>query len=197
MPTSKAVLQAIAVTAELTGAQFSPAAARVFADDLSRYPEHQVLGALNRCRKELRGRVTLQDVIGRLDDGRPGPEEAWAMLPKDESASVVWTDEMCEAWGVALPLIEDGDTVAGRMAFLERYRGLVMQARDSGKSVHWVPSLGHDAHGREAVLLEAVERGRLSAPHVALLLPYRDEPHPRIVALLEAKQKQLTCEAAA
>ena len=102
MKASKAILQAIAVTAELTGTQLSEPAARVFAGDLAAYPEAQVLGALTRCRKEVRGRLTLQDVIGRLDDGRPGAEEAWAMLPKDEAASCVWTDEMCSAWGVEI-----------------------------------------------------------------------------------------------
>lgn len=196
MKASKTLLQAIAVTAELTGTQLSEAAARVFASDLAAYPENQVMGALTRCRKEVRGRLTLQDVIGRLDDGRPGAEEAWAMLPKDEASSCVWTDEMCQAWGVALPLIEEGDTVAGRMAFLERYRALVMQARDASESVKWTPSLGHDPHGRESALLEAAEKGRLTAQHVAKLLPYRDAPHPRILALLEAKPEIKKLEAA-
>lgn len=186
MKASKTLLQGIAVTAELTGTQLSEAAARVFASDLAAYPENQVMGALTRCRKEVHGRLTLQDVIGRLDDGRPGAEEAWAMLPKDEASSVVWTTEMCAAWGVALPLVEEGDTVAGRMAFLERYRALVMQARDAGTPVCWTPSLGHDSHGRESVLLDAAEKGRLTAQHVAGLLPYRDAPHPRILALIEA-----------
>ena len=82
-PSSK-LNEAIAVTAELTGTVLSKVAAQVMAEDLARYPEAQVMGALTRCRRELKGRLTIADVISRLDDGRPGVEEAWAMLPKDE-----------------------------------------------------------------------------------------------------------------
>lgn len=188
MPASKTLLQAIAVCAELTGTQLSQAAASVMADDLSRYPEPQVLGALTRCRRELRGKLSIADVLSRLDDGRPGPEEAWAMLPRDEASSVVWSDEMRQAFGVALPLIQDRDAVQARMAFLERYRALVQQARDSGVPVHWTPSLGHDPNGRDSALREAVEKGRLTAAHVAGLLSYRDTPPPQITALLESVQ---------
>lgn len=189
MPSEK-LLKAIAVTAELTGTQLSTPAARVMAEDLSRYPEGQVIGALDRCRRELKGRMSPADVIARLDDGRPGPEEAWAMIPRDESGTVVWSDEMREAYAAASPLIAEGDMIAGRMAFLERYRTLVSAARDAGKSANWQPSLGWDVRGREVVLIEAVEKGRLTAQHVAGLLPYRDGPNPRITALLAAQEQK-------
>jgi hypothetical protein len=51
-------------------------------------------------------------VIERLDDGRPGAEEAWAMVPKDEEESAVITGEMRFAMGVALRLLADGDAIA-------------------------------------------------------------------------------------
>ncbi|MCR4297475.1 MAG: hypothetical protein NUV75_01795 [Gallionella sp.] len=191
MAISKQLLQAIAVTSELTGTQLSEAAARVMAQDLARYPEQQVLGALTRCRRELRPHgLTIEAVLTRLDDGRPGAEEAWAMMPRDEAQSVVWTDEMVQAWGIAQPLLEEGDQVAARMAFAETYRKLIQAARDTGQAVKWTPSLGHDPHGRESVLVDAARRGRLTPQHVAKLLPYREEPHPEIAALL-AGQKQI------
>jgi hypothetical protein len=61
-------------------------------------------------------------VMARLEhDGRPGAEEAWAMLPRDEAGSVVWTAEMAAAFGVALPLIEEGEeTVAELVRILEK-----------------------------------------------------------------------------
>ena len=93
------LIQAIAVTAELCGRSFSPEAAAVFVDDLSGFDEQALLGALRRCRREVRGLLTVQDVVSRIDDGRPGPDEAWAQIPRDEAASVVWTDEMAEAFG--------------------------------------------------------------------------------------------------
>ena len=168
------IMMALAVTAELTGTVMSDAAAKVMAEDLSAYPKAQVLGALVKCRRELKGRMTISDVISRLDDGRPGPEEAWAMIPHDEQDSVVWTTEMAEAFGVANSLIKAGDDVQARMAFLEVYRDRVQKARDQKMPVRWMPSLGFDPLGREGVLLEAVENGRLTAKHVLGILPYRD-----------------------
>lgn len=184
MPVTEELLKAIAVTAELTNTQLSEAAARVMANDLARFPEGAVLEALSRCRRELKGRLTIADVLTRIDDGRPGPEEAWAMIPHDEASSVVWTDEMALAFGVANPLIVEGEKIQARMAFLERYKTLVREARDAGKPVRWTPSLGHDPAGREAVLLEAQRAGRLSAPHVAGLLPYREAPSPELMKML-------------
>lgn len=188
---SEQLIQAVAVTAELCGRTFSPAAAAVFVDDLARYPEAQVLGALRRCRREVRGILTVQDVVSRLDDGRPGAEEAWAMIPQDEAGSTVWTDEMAEAYGIARHLLAEGDRVGARMAFKETYGRLVAQARDDGRPVRWSPSLGHDPRGREAALLEAVDRGRLPLGLAVALAPsieHRQQPllagQERIAALV-------------
>lgn len=195
MPASKALLQAIAVTAELTGTEMSAPAARVFADDLARYPEDQVLGALTRCRREVKGRMSMVDVLSRLQDGRPGPEEAWAMLPKTEAASAVWTDEMRQAAAIAQPLIDVGDLIPARMAFLERYKALVQAGRDHGIQVHWEPTLGTDKSGRELVILDAVEKGRLTADHARQILPYHrhDEGlNARLLALSDRSVKRLS-----
>lgn len=171
---SSELLQAVAVTAELCGRTFSEGAARVFVSDLQNYPEPAVLKALTRCRREVKGMLTIQDVVSRIDDGRLGVEEAWAMMPFSESQSVVWTEEMAEAFGIALPLLCEGEKVAARMAFKEAYLRLNGEARDAGKPVVWTPSLGHDKSGREPVLKEAVVKGRLSYEHaleVGCILP--------------------------
>ena len=134
------------------------------------------------------------DIIGRLQvmDGRPGPEEAWAMMPRDEDTTVVWTQEMASAWGVALPLLNERDQVAARMAFTEQYRKLVQGARDRGEPARWSPSLGADQNGRERALMDAVDKGRLGADHVAGLLPYRSSgTEARLLAILEKKHKAL------
>jgi len=183
-----AILQAMAVTCELTGTQLSEGAARVMARDLAAYPEGQVLGALDRCRKELRGRLTLADILTRLDDGRPGPEEAWAIVSpslQDERVTVVWTEEMALASGPAMAIM--GDPIAARMAFLESYRRLVQQARDEGKEVIWMPCMGWDVAGRVGPLHEAVRLGRLTRKHVTALLPPGREPAPAVAALIERK----------
>lgn len=185
MEPSEKLITAIAVAAELTGTQLSKGAARVMASDLSAYPEPTVLTALSRCRKELRGRLTVADVIARLDDGRPGPEEAWAMISHalaDDRITVVWTEEMAEASGPARAIIDD--PVAARMAFLESYRRLVQIARDEGEPVRWTQSLGYDAAGRAGPLQEAVRLGRLTERHVALLLPAQLLPAANIASKL-------------
>lgn len=169
MAATKTLLQAIAVTAELMQTELSKPAASVMAADLSEYPEPWVLKALLRTRREVKGRLSIADVIARIEDGRPSPEEAWAMIPKDEADSVVWTDEMAHAWAIAERLMDA--PVQARMAFLEKYRELVRQGREAKRPVHWWVTLGHDVQRREAVLLEAVECGRISVDHAQALLP--------------------------
>lgn len=169
-PSSK-LSEAIAVTAELTGTVLSKAAGQVMADDLARYPENQVMAALTRCRRELKGRLTIADVLTRLDDGRPGVEEAWAMVPKGEADTCVWTEEMAQAMSAAHDLLDRGDEIAARMAFKECYQRLRQSARDRCSPVSWSVSLGWDAQGREPAIREAVEKGRLTLQQAAIYLP--------------------------
>ena len=181
---SSDLVKAVAVTAELCGRSFSPEAARVFIEDLAQYPEHQVFGSLKRCRKEVRGALTVQDVVSRLDDGRPGAEEAWAGLPMTEGDTAVWTAEMAQAFGVALPLIDAGEVVAARMAFKETYARLIGQARDAGQPVNWSVTLGHNPAGRPGPLARAVELGRITHEEARSHCPALPAPSPEVVALL-------------
>lgn len=183
---SSILLEAVAVTAELCGRVFTTPAARVFVSDLAAYPEHQVLGALRRCRREVKGVLSVQDVVSRLDDGRLGAEEAWAMLPKSESDSVVWTVEMAEALRAAQPLLDDGDRVGARMAFKQAYDRLVAQARDAARPADWQVSLGHSPRSRDDALREAVERGRIGFDYAQVISPKlpAPAPAPEVMALL-------------
>lgn len=180
------IAQAIAVTAELCGTNLSDPAKRMMMQDLSGYPDAAVIQALSACRKQLKGRLTLSEIISRIDDGRPGVEEAWAKLPRDEATTAVWTDEMRQAWAVALPLLEVGEDVAARMAFKEAYTRIVTAARDSGAPVVWSVTVGTDAHGRRAVIEEAAAQGLISHERVQFFLPIA-APTPEGLALLEHK----------
>lgn len=172
---SSKVIQAIAVTAELCGRSFTPAAARVFAQDLAGFADEAVMAALTRCRKEVKGILTVQDVISRIDDGRPGVEQAWAMIPHDEDSSVVWTQEMAQAYGVAAPLLGEGDRIGARMAFKEAYAKSVADARDRGEAPKWTPSLGGNPSGRQMALIDAVRANRLGLnTAMELLASYPD-----------------------
>lgn len=192
-PTER-LLQALAVVVELTGTDLSKMGSKVMAFDLAQYPEEQVIGALQRCRRELKGRLTIADVLQRLEDGRPAPEEAWAMIPRDEAASAMWTLEMRSAYGAAARLIAEGQNVPARMAFLETYRAEVQKARDAARPVEWEFSPGTDKTGRELVLLDAAEKGRITASGAAALLPYhrQDEGlNARLLAIADKSVKLL------
>ncbi|NEX60640.1 hypothetical protein [Noviherbaspirillum galbum] len=164
------LVDAITLSAEVCGQVLSRAAAEMLADDLGGFGEDDVLAALARCRLELNGPLRIADIILRMEDGRPSPEEAWAMVPRDETVSVVWTDEVANAWGLALPLIEQGEQQAARSVFQEAYAKGVVEARMRREPVHWMPSLGSDPLARERVLREAVAQGRLTVAHADLLL---------------------------
>lgn len=180
------IVKAIAATTELCGGRpLSLAAAALFVDDLAAFPEHQVMAALTRCRKEIEGKpLTVAAVVSRIDDGRPGPQEAWAMMPIDEASSVVWTEEMCQAWAVAMPLLDGRGNVAARMAFLEAYTKAITAARDQRRPPKWTPSLGHDQHGRERALRTAVEKGRIAITHASTLIPRLEAPSQQAQQLL-------------
>lgn len=166
------LIDALVATAEVMGTELSASGARMFCTDLAEYPEPAVMQALAKCRREVSGKLTLAAVVARIDDGRPGPNEAWAMMPRTEAETVVWTDEMSEAMGSAQPLLEAGDQVAARVAFIEHYQRAVIAARHERRPVHWRASLGHDPRGREHILREAVGKGRLSLSHARSLLPH-------------------------
>lgn len=134
--------------------------------------------------------------IGNMADtrsGHPGIEEAWAIVGpslNNEGLTVVWTEQIAQAFGVAVRLQDD--PVAARMAFKESYTGLLAQARQSGAPPRWFPSMGTDVGGREGPLVEAVSQGRLGADHVRKLLPYREGlGSPALEALVNKTAKKL------
>lgn len=167
---SSRLIKALAVLAQIFSRDVDSDVAETYAHDLVEYPEPMVLAALARCRKELRTFPTIADIIARIDDGRPGPEEAWAMIPKDEESSIVWTEEMQGAFSVARELLRE-DLQAARMAFRETYIRLLTEARAQNRGARWSVSLGTNLLGRGEALRIAVERGRLSQQQAQELLP--------------------------
>lgn len=133
------------------------------------------------------------DVIAQIEackaaDGRPGSDEAWAIAVRsaDEAATVVWTEEIAQAWGIAKSVMELGDEVGARVAFRDAYERIVADARNAGTKPNWFASLGHDAARREEALRQADSIGRLPySPVLALAGPTRD---PEVMRpLLESK----------
>lgn len=143
---------------------------------LASFPIETVAAGLDSHVKDgQRGRFppTPSDVIAQIDgrnadDGRPGADEAWAIAvrARDESATLVWTEEIAQAWGVARSVMDLGDEVGARVAFRGAYERLLVEARRAGVAPRWTASLGTDATQRDVTVREAVAVGRLE--HSAL-----------------------------
>lgn len=162
---------AICATAETLGQTLSASAAELMAADLAGYPTELIAGALQACRRELTGKLTLAAILERVQagDGRPDPDEAWgiALCASDESDSVVMTEEIHVALSAARPVLERGDKIGARMAFKAAYVRAVDAARREAKPAKWALSLGTDQQRRVVAVEEAGRLGRLPAPQVA------------------------------
>lgn len=163
-------LKSLAVTAEIFGRNFSDDAAECYLAELKGHPWPALLKALSQCRRELKFFPGIADIISRIEDGRPGVEEAWALCPKDETQSAVWTVETSGAFFSCYTLME-GDPIAARMAFKEKYTVLVTKARGARVPVKWEFTAGSDKAQRERVLNQAVIAGHLTADFAKGLLP--------------------------
>ena len=116
----------------------------------------------------------------------PGVLNKWTWFPKDVlpmwiadmdfSAPAPILQALCKYaehgdLGYSLPSTKLYETVAARMAFKEAYARRVSEAREQRIPVKWTASLGHDKNGRETVLMDAMEEGRLTVNQVSALLP--------------------------
>ena len=160
---------AITATAEVLGQTITSEAAEMMADDLADYPADAVAGALKACRRELTGKLTLAAILQRIQaaDGRPGKDEAWAIAvtTNDEFETVVLTDEIQLALAAAKPVLDVGDKIGARMAFISAYERFVGQAREDAKPVNWHVSVGFDANRRIQAVTRAVELKRIPQEH--------------------------------
>lgn len=149
-----AIAQVVTATAEVLGHEITPAAVEMMALDLADYPDQQISTALQACRRELTGRLTLAAILERIAvlDGHPEPNEAWAiaLLAVDEARSTAMTAEITTALHAAGPVLAAGDEVGARMAFIDRYKRCLMDSRRERKPVRWYLSPGHCQHGRQS-----------------------------------------------
>lgn len=179
------LMKAIAVTAELTGTEWSKDAARAVAEELSQYRAEDVMIALTECRKSLKGRLTLVDILDRIPSGHPGPEVAWATIARvmaSEIPTICWTDQMREGYAAALGVAED--LVQARMAFKEQYQASVKQARQAGIKPTWKMCLGSDVQGRELAVSEAVAKGQITYDHAKTFVPMLPPPTTQMLEIV-------------
>lgn len=172
---------AICATGEALGQTISATTARVIAKDLTQYPPEEIRNGLLACRRTLTGKLTLAAILQQIHalDGRPEPNEAWAMAVSaaDENNSIVLTEEILLALGSARPVLDAGDRIGARMAFLSTYQRLIDESRRQAIPPNWQLSQGHDPHRRQIAISEAVSLGRLKRPQAHRLALLLHTPH--------------------
>lgn len=188
------IMQAIAVTAELTGTQLSDNAMLVMAEDLLAYPLDKVLIALERCRRELKGRLTLAAILDRVDDGWQSAEEAFNTLVagwENESLSILTTHTAMHAAESASALFNIGDKYRAGLAFKTAYERIVSEKKAKGIQPDWYVSAGLDKEQLAQLVTEAATTGKITNDYALALLPAGEE-RMNIEAgnLLTDKQKE-------
>lgn len=118
------------------------------------------------------------DILAQIEglaanDGRPGVEEAWGLCARacDESETIVWTEEMAQAWLVSREVMAMGDRVGARMAFKESYTRQVEDARRIRRPISWTVSMGKDPAKRLSALSKAETMGLLGVGEALRLAP--------------------------
>ena len=158
------LVDALCATAEAMGTALSGPTAAMMAGDLEVYDVGPLIDALQACRRELTGKLTLAAILQRVQaaDGRPGKDEAWsiALTAGDESETVVMTAEIRQAMVAAQSILSRRDVVGARMAFNSAYERLVSAARAEAKPTTWSVSLGLDP-GRRVTAIESAVRMQL------------------------------------
>lgn len=111
-------------------------------------------------------------ILNRGTHQHLGPDEAWAqaLLSVDEAATVVWSNLVAKAFYICRPVLDGGDKIGARKAFIDAYSRLVEQAKLRNEPPVYQASLGTDQARRQDVLQHAVDL-RLLPPTVAGLLP--------------------------
>ncbi|WP_145500071.1 hypothetical protein [Yersinia bercovieri] len=111
------------------------------------------------------------DIIRNIQNiaGKPdwlSANEAWALaLPAQEEANtVVWTNEIALAWSIAQPIMQEGDKVGARMAFIAAYERLTKAAQGAGRAPEWSVSEGWDKETVKRTIEQAVTTGLLPKP---------------------------------
>lgn len=168
------LVDALCATAEAMGSTLSATAAAMIANDLEIYDVGTLIDALQACRREVAGKLSLQAILQRIEvkDGRPGRDEAWAiaLASNDEFETVVMTNEIQLALSAARPVLDAGDKVGARMAFISAYDRFVTEARTHAQPVSWYPSLGFDAGRRIAAVNAAAQLNRIPQERAQLLI---------------------------
>jgi len=118
---------------------------------------------------------------GRARPRRLGGNEAWAiaMTCVDERKTVVWTNEIASAWDIARPVLDMGDKVGARMAFLESYDRITKTNEHADITPKIEISYGWDASSRA---------NALKSDTAQMLLATQDKPQQDMLLIAHDAQ---------
>ncbi len=157
------LLLSLFATAEVMGQQLTQGAALLMVEDLREHSEAVLSAALRACRRE-GGRLTVAAIMkhAQAADGRPGKDEAWAIAlsANDEFDTVLLTPEIRQAMAASDPVLQAGDKIGARMAFMSAYERHCAFARAEAQPVKWEVSLGYD-QARRVAAIEGAVRAKL------------------------------------
>ena len=166
------ILQALVIITEMTDTKWSEATLDAVVQELAAYDFNQVHKALNRVRREHKGRLTLAAILDFLDDGYPSADEAWALVADgmtSESLTIVIPEIAQLAAGDARTLWVCGDKYGARQAFLRMYER--MKAEKQSEPCRWVVEAGTDKEQRDMKIKEATAQGKLDRSRALAYLP--------------------------
>lgn len=149
--------------------------------------ESEFLGALTRCKAELRFAIVPADVLDRCPSLQVmSADEAWAAIDgKTEAATVVWTDLAAAAHAEVAQMT---DSVAQRMSFKAAYTRMADAWKTAGRRPKVQVSLGTDPNRRADALRSAVKAGRLPNHEARRLLPEAAAPDVKALPPRELAQ---------
>jgi hypothetical protein len=144
-----------------------PEVLNLLVDDLAPFGLPVILQGFSRLRVTYSGQqpITSALLIGACESaaGRLSPDEAWSLAlgARDEAATVVWNDEIEQAWWGAAELMRGPrpDQVGARRAFIDTYTNVCHRKRERGELPVVSASLGTDKRLQVEAVRKAHSRG--------------------------------------
>ena len=181
---------------EAVGRNLTGRAVVIMFESLKSHSLEAVQKAVSLHSRGSRGRnpPTVADIEEIIGDHTStiGADEAWglAVQAADERNSVVWTQPIAQAWGLAQPIYRAGDEVGARMAFRAHYERAVAACREQGIQPVWFISQGNDPVLLGAVVESNIQAGRL--PNSAATVFALPAPSQGIAGLIESAARQVS-----
>lgn len=186
----------IAGTAEIIGQGLNQTAIAIMCEDLAEWEFNDIQAALTTCRREVKGRLSLKDIIDRLpkkSDELPTADELWGQIYEyltDEYKTFVLPEMAFLALestnGGVYELAMSGDKTAARMAFKAAYERV---SQGFNGKVKYSIRLGTDRENRANAIKTAYLEKKITKDTAAAFLPDIDEmlgllppPNPENVA---------------